>query len=80
MSRITIRNKILFGLVAMAVLSAGCSKDYEQEIAGAAFVGLSEKPEYSPSKESTKSPNPIMDYLIKVIQKRFGKMSGNEAD
>ena len=34
MSRITIRNKILIGLVATAMLSAGCSGDYEQKQLG----------------------------------------------
>lgn len=54
------------------------SKQYEEEIAAAAFVGLAEKPDYSPPKESIKSPNPILSYLIKILQKRFGKMSGDE--
>ncbi|MEN8264613.1 MAG: hypothetical protein ABFR82_14255 [Nitrospirota bacterium] len=51
--------------------------EYEQEIAATSFVGLAEKPDYSTPKHSTKSPNPILNYLIKTIQDRFGRMSGS---
>ncbi len=49
---------------------------YEEAIAGSAFVELSTKPDYSPHRDAAKSPNPILGYLVKVIQKRFEKMSG----
>jgi hypothetical protein len=49
---------------------------FEQEIAGAAFVGLAEKPDYAPLKETAKVPNPILGFLVKTLQSRFEKMSG----
>ena len=49
---------------------------YEQEIASATFVELSEKPDYSAPKDSGSNPNPIMAYLIRMLEKRFAKLSG----
>jgi hypothetical protein len=50
--------------------------EYEQEIAGATFVELSEKPDYNATNDSNKNPNPIMGYLIHMLEKRFAKLSG----
>lgn len=51
---------------------------YEEEIAGATFFELSQKPEYSPAKKNAASPNPIMAFWIKTMQKRFDSLSGND--
>jgi len=50
--------------------------EYKEAIAGTAFIELVTKPDYAPHKESAKSPNPILGYLVNVLQKRFEKMSG----
>ncbi len=50
--------------------------EYKEAIAGTAFIELATKPDYAPHKDTAKSPNPILGYLVKVLQKRFEKMSG----
>lgn len=50
--------------------------EYKEAIAGSAFIELATKPDYAPHKDTAKSPNPILGYLVKVLQKRFEKMSG----
>jgi hypothetical protein len=50
--------------------------EYKEAIAGTAFIELATKPDYAPHKDTARSPNPILGYLVKVLQKRFEKMSG----
>jgi len=50
---------------------------FKEEIAGTAFVGLAEKPDYHSNKVTPKSPNPVLNYLVKILQKRFDTISGN---
>lgn len=50
--------------------------EYKEAIAGTAFIELATKPDYSPHKDAARSPNPILGYLVRVLQKRFEKMSG----
>ena len=45
---------------------------YEEEITGAAFIELVEKPDHSIPKEAMKSPNPILDVLFDSV-KRLGR-------
>lgn len=50
--------------------------EYKEAIAGTAFIELATKPDYVPQRDAARSPNPILGYLVKVLQKRFEKMSG----
>jgi hypothetical protein len=50
--------------------------EYKEAIAGSAFIELATKPDYAPHKDTAKSPNPILGYLVHMLQKRFEKMSG----
>lgn len=52
--------------------------EYKEAIAGSAFIELATKPDYTSHKDTAKSPNPILGYLVKVLQKRFEKMSGGD--
>jgi hypothetical protein len=51
---------------------------YEEEIAGAAFLELTEKPEYGPKYASDNNPNPILKHLIATIEKRLSIFIGKE--
>ncbi len=42
---------------------------YEDEITGAAFIELVEKPDHSTPNEAMKSPNPIIDVLLGKVKK-----------
>lgn len=50
---------------------------FEEEIAGTAFVNLVEKPERDATQKGRQenSPNPILNFLISTIQKRFSRLS-----
>lgn len=49
------------------------SPSYEQEVAAASFVSLSEKPVLS--AKGPAMPNPIMDYVSRKIKKRFDTLA-----